>query len=88
MTDGASNSLLVVEITASGIHWMEPRDLQFDKLPLKINLGGASGISSQHGEGVHALFGDGRVDYLPNSLPEKTLRLLLEINDGEPTPDF
>ena len=98
MTDGASNSLLVVEITNSGIHWLEPRDLQFDKLPLKINPREASGISSQHGDvahrdgahhyGAHALFGDGQVQYLENSLPEETLRLLLEINDGEELPDF
>jgi len=29
---GTSNTVLLVEVANSGIHWMEPRDLEFDKI--------------------------------------------------------
>jgi hypothetical protein len=36
-TDGTSNTLMVVEMANSGIHWMEPRDLDMATMPLTIN---------------------------------------------------
>lgn len=31
ITDGASNTILLIEAAGRGIHWMEPRDLSFDE---------------------------------------------------------
>lgn len=85
ITDGTSNTLLVVEISNSGIHWMEPRDLNVEEMPAVINPGeGRSrGISSMHPEGAQVLWADGAIHLLPNSLPTKTLRAKLTIAGGE-----
>ncbi len=49
--DGLSNTLLLVEVANSGIHWMEPRDLPVSALSAGINPPNAapgSAISSEH----------------------------------------
>lgn len=88
ITDGSSNTIMVVEVENSGIHWMEPRDLNFDQIKMTINPKSGQGISSPHEGGVHVLFCDGRVKYLSDKTSPETLRRLLEINDGEPLGDF
>jgi hypothetical protein len=35
--DGTSNTILLVEVHNSGIHWMEPRDLHMHQMPMAIN---------------------------------------------------
>jgi hypothetical protein len=86
--DGASNSILVVEVLNSGIHWMEPRDLDIRDTPLTINAESGLGISSRHVGGACVLFADGTVRVLPSDLAAETLRSLLLINDGQPVdPD-
>ena len=37
ITDGPSDTIMIVEMCDSGIHWMEPRDLSFDEMTFKIN---------------------------------------------------
>ena len=85
ITDGTSNTLLVVEISNSGIHWMEPRDLKIEEMPAVINPGEgrSQGISSMHPEGAQVLWADGSNRFLRNSLPTKTLRAMLTIAGGE-----
>jgi prepilin-type processing-associated H-X9-DG protein len=59
---GPANTILLVEVAASGISWAEPRDLDIREL-----LSATSGLrpSSNHGRGgFHALFADGSVRYL------------------------
>ena len=82
-TDGLSNSILVVEIVDSGIHWMEPRDLKLEDLPLAVNPKSGKGISSRHVGGACVCFADGVVRYLPSDLASDTLRKMLTISDGE-----
>ena len=82
-TDGVSNSILVVEIVDSGIHWLEPRDLTLEDLPLAINPKSGKGISSRHVGGACVCFADGSVHFLPNDLAADTLRKMIIINDGE-----
>src|SRR5262249_28073198 len=47
-TDGTSQTLLVVEVANSGIHWMEPRDLHVLQMDHAINSKSGQGISSAH----------------------------------------
>src|SRR5262249_17806187 len=46
IADGTSNTVAVVEIENSGIHWMEPRDLSIYQMPMAIKPARGQGISS------------------------------------------
>jgi len=37
ITDGTSNTFLVVEVAGSKVNWMEPKDLKFEGLSLTLN---------------------------------------------------
>jgi len=81
--DGLSNSILVVEIVDSGIHWMEPRDLNIEDLQLLVNPQSGQGISSRHVGGALVCLADGSVRLLPSDVDAETLRKMITINDGE-----
>jgi prepilin-type processing-associated H-X9-DG protein len=75
--DGTSNTLMVVEVHNSGIHWMEPRDLHVTQMPLAINPPRGQGISSAHQGGANVTFADGSVRFLKNDLSSESLRAAL-----------
>jgi type II secretory pathway pseudopilin PulG len=87
-TDGFSNAILVVEVANSGIHWMEPRDLDFDRIPMAINPTDGHGISSPHPNVALAVFADGHTAALTKNTPAEIIRRLLTIADGEPIGDY
>jgi hypothetical protein len=85
--DGTDRTILVVESSDAPVHWMEPRDLDLQTLPLEINPLNGQGISSKHpGRAAHVAMVNGSVLFLSR---EKTtpqqLRALLTIAGGEPT---
>ncbi len=81
--DGAENTILVVEIENSDIHWLEPRDLEFDRMSFKINHKSQPSIGSRHPSGPAVVFADGTVARISKSMPPNTLRALLTRNGGE-----
>jgi len=86
-SDGASNTIMLVEIANSDINWMEPRDLSFEEVVH------GSGFSSHHARSngyfyhdtpvVNVALADGRVQTLPQGLPSEMLEALLTIDGGE-----
>lgn len=76
--DGPDNTILLVEAHNTGIHWMEPRDLDFANL---------STLSSTHHHGRHdftnAVFADGHHQALPDTTSAKSLRAALTISGQE-----
>jgi uncharacterized protein DUF1559 len=86
--DGTSNTVLVVESAASGIHWMEPRDLEMAQIPMAVSPKGTSGISSDHPNVALAVFADGHTYPLTFNTPAEIIRRLLTIADGEPIGDY
>jgi prepilin-type processing-associated H-X9-DG protein len=88
MKDGTSNTLMVVEVANSGIHWMEPRDLHVLQMAPKINAKSGQGISSRHAGGAHVLFADGSVRYMLDTLSEDVVRSLITVNGGEVVGGF
>ncbi len=80
---GTSNLIFLVEAIDPHIHWMEPRDLQFDTLELAINGQQTPGISSNHAKGANVLMGDGSVRCLPPTTAPETLGQMLQIREPE-----
>ena len=75
-----SGTILVIEIAHSGIQWAEPRDLYIGQMPMSVNPKVGQGISSDHADGVNAVFVDGSVHFIPNSINPKTLAELLDLD--------
>ena len=68
---GASQTALLVEVAHSGIHWMEPRDLELDNFDPTIDSRSGRGISSNHAGGANVAMADGSVRCLsPSTAPE------------------
>jgi prepilin-type processing-associated H-X9-DG protein len=82
ITDGLSNTLMAVE-APKGVPWSKPEDISFGEgklLPLLVN--------PKKG-GFNVVFADGSARFLPKTVKEEVMRLLVQINDGKPLPaDF
>lgn len=72
--DGPSQTIMVVEVANSGVHWMEPRDLRIDELDFKINGKPGNSISSNHIRGAAVLFVDGHVELLSPETTADTIK--------------
>lgn len=82
--DGATRTLLLVEVRNSGIHWMEPRDLSLDVMNPRINGAGRLGISSVHPGVANVMWADGHGGPLANEVRPEVLRQIIERDDGGP----
>lgn len=82
--DSTTFTLLLVEVVDSGIHWMEPRDLDFATMSFRINDNKAKGISSHHPDVVYVAPADGSVRGVhKKKLRPETVRALLTRSGGE-----
>ena len=85
ISDGTSNTLMVVE-AAEPVEWTRPGDLPFEDLP---GLGTAAPksplpkLGGPSAGGFFALFCDGAVRFIPDTLDETTLRGLITTSGGE-----
>jgi prepilin-type processing-associated H-X9-DG protein len=84
ITDGTSNTIIVVEVSGLHINWAEPRDVTVDEFMELV----AKGRASHHSGGFQALFADGSVHFISNALDPKTLRSLLLRNDSQPVGNY
>jgi hypothetical protein len=75
ITDGSSNTVLVVE-AADPVIWTKPDELAYDPKKPVPKVGGVFET------GFCALFADGQVKFLPKWLEEQTLRNLIDAADG------
>ena len=82
-TDGLSNTIMLVEMSNSGVNWMEPVDWDTTAASFTINDGSPGELRSNHQDGVNVGFGDGSVRFLPNDISPENLKALTTINGGE-----
>jgi prepilin-type processing-associated H-X9-DG protein len=77
VTDGISNTLMIVEIAHSDIHWMEPRDLPVEELPAWLDPNHRPQLLGNHIEGGLVAYADGHVEMLPRDVTIERLKALV-----------
>lgn len=82
IADGVSNTLLVVEVPGTSVHWMEPKDTTSIEW-LSLVLKNASTGSSCHPGGFNALFCDGSVRFFSFEIDPEMLKLMIQKSDGQ-----
>lgn len=82
--DGASNTLLVAELSSECVPWMAPRDIDIAAFARMQSV--RSKGTKQHQGGLHIALADGSVIFLAESTDTATLEGLATISDGEPPP--
>jgi Protein of unknown function (DUF1559) len=91
--DDPTSTLMLVESTNSSINWMEPRDLELDRMSFRLNDPSRSSISSDHHSGSYPgphVLAAGRRAYPDNqvvaslggSMTPETVKSLLIIDYG------
>jgi hypothetical protein len=88
ITDGTSNTILVVEATGTGIDWAEPRDLDPRALGAAVNRAPGVGIASNHPSVAMVALADGSVRALDETTANSILQLLITKNDGQVVPAY
>ena len=83
LTDGTSNTILVVEAAGCGINWLDPRDLDAEALSYLINDPVDGGIQSEHPDGANVLFCDGSVMLVDAAVDPEQIRGMSTISGGE-----
>jgi len=82
--DGASNTIIMIEINDSDIVWTEPRDLTIDEAIALFNQPKEirKKHPANHTGGRNVAYADGHIVSLPEDTPPETLRALFTIDDG------
>jgi hypothetical protein len=81
--DGTSNTLMIVEISNSNIHWMEPRDLPLEDLEDWLDPAHKPQLFGNHITGAWVCLADGSVQALPRDVTIERLREMARIADGK-----
>jgi hypothetical protein len=92
----AEETIMLVEVADSSIHWMEPKDLSPDEVTGSVNRESTLGVLRGHTEDpghwyreirvAAVLLANGAVRLLPEDVPPDTLKALLTANGGEAVP--
>jgi prepilin-type processing-associated H-X9-DG protein len=94
MTDGSSNTVMVVEACGQQIIWTEPRDMDLATTPTGFNLPGTSAgqsdglFSSYHTGGTHILMADGAVRFISVHTEPAVIEALLSNEGGDEVGEF
>lgn len=85
ITDGSSETMMIVEATEADIPWTKPEDVEITKRP---KAGDRLGLSSDHEGGFYAVFADGSVRFMNTTQSQATFDALFT-RDGDDKPgDF
>jgi hypothetical protein len=94
ITDGTSNTLMIVEAVNRGIRWAEPKDIYVTSANPIVRSTDAPQkllnplISSAHTGGGHVLMVDGTVRFISARIDPAVLEVLTTRRGGEPVPEY
>jgi prepilin-type processing-associated H-X9-DG protein len=77
------DTILVLEIAESRVHWMAPGDFQVQSIPQTVCTSTAGLILSRHSGGFHVLFADGNVWFLSKDTPFRKLQEFFTIEGAK-----
>ena len=80
--DGQHDTLIVVEVPDGQFLWMEPKDLEFDRMSFRINDGSGRGLGSRLG-GARVVSADRSVRTLPDDYDGNKLRAMLTVRQRQ-----
>lgn len=86
--DGLGNTIMFVEVKDSGIHWAEPRDLDFGSMSFRVNDPNGKGLGSYHSGLAGVVLGYCSVRSVEDGFDPKLLKALMTINGGEDVSKF
>lgn len=86
ISDGQSQTLLVVETDNTFNEWSKPFDIDIAKLNLRIGASGTHKIGGTHSEGATAVFADGQPAWLSVNLPATIVDAAITPNGNEAIP--
>jgi hypothetical protein len=83
ISDGTSNTILVVEVAGTGVNWAEPRDLDASKFSPPFSPPRPDAPGSHHTAGLNVVLGDCSTRFLSNSIDPATAQGLTTRAGGE-----
>lgn len=83
VSDGTSNTIMVIEVKGAGVKWTEPKDLDFATSSFTVFKGPPGDMGSYHIGGAHAAMCDGSVRFLGGAANPATIRSLVTKAGGE-----
>jgi len=86
--DGTSNTIMVVEVSGTGVNWAEPVDLDVADLTLPLSSGGSETTGSHHPGGINAAWCDGSVHFLSDGIAQEVLDAMITKAGGEPVGPY
>ena len=88
ISDGTSNTVLVIEVRDAGIPWLAPEDLSMEEASVPPTGDTGRRSSSVHTGGGHVLMGDGTVRFVNTNIAPDIWKGLLTRAGGEEINDF
>ena len=83
-----SRTVVLIEMSDSGIPWMEPRDLRSDEMSFKINSPDGRGIRSRHPTGAMVMFGHANERFLHETEDPRLVEDLIAGRKSQAVADF
>ncbi len=84
VTDGLSNTIAIVEVAHSGIHWLQARDFTVAELQAVMHPVEKAEGSTNHSAGRFVLMADSSVQWVDDGVSREQLDALLTIDGREP----
>jgi hypothetical protein len=86
--DSLWRTLMVVEVSDSGVLWTEPRDLRLDEMTFAVNAKKGFGPRSGHNKCVEAGMADGACRCITSETPPEIVRSLAIRDDDGPRDEW
>ncbi len=86
IADGTAYTIILAQTPSCGICWLEPKDLNADRMRFEINGREGVEIGSVHPDGAHVMTADGESHFLAEDTPPDYVQAMTTVAGNEPIP--